>query len=132
MVTAANGVLSPNSFTFPDNKEEDYNNNDHRVVSLNQLEYDGDDEEEGNNFDTLMFIKVLYWKMATPNENKNSYYTIKGNKQGGSLNYQRMMVGMDLFAKPGKNVVTFLLGNHDNQAFFSDAMSCRDNGMLCE
>ena len=43
-----------------------------------------------------------------------------------------MIVGMDIFAKAGENVVTFLMGEDNNRYFFDNDISRRDNGMLCK
>ena len=125
-------VITPSCFRFVNQAEPDYADNTYTITTVNELE-NIDENTVQSNFLKLLFIKVLYWKMAKPTENKGGYtYTTKGNKQGGSVNYDRMIVGMDIFAKKGKNVVTFLMGANDNRFFFDNEITRRDNGMLCK
>ena len=124
--------LTPSCFQFLNGAEADYADNLYTITTVNELE-NMDENTIQSNFNKLLFVKVLYWKMAKPTENKGGYtYTTKGNKQGGSVNYDRMIVGMDIFAKKGKNVVTFLMGANDNRSFFNNNISRRDNGELCK
>ena len=117
-------LLRPSCFKFVNQAEVDYADAMYTITTVHELENMNELTTESN-FTKLLFVKVLYWKMSRPTENKGRYtFTMKGDTQGGSVNHDRMIVGMDIFAKKVKNVVTFLLGAGNNRYFFNNDISC--------
>ena len=116
-------LLTPSCFEFVHQEEENYTDADYTITNVNSLENASEDNDK-TNFFKLMIVKVLYWKLAKPNENKGYAYTTKDNKQGGNVHCDRMIVGMDISARAGKNVVTFFLGGGNNRFFFDSEISC--------
>ena len=48
---------------------------------------------------------------------------------GGSIQYTRMLVAMDVFSSvPGANLVTFLFGREQNEVFYEQNLDLRNNG----
>ena len=65
--------LTPSCFQFVQEAESDYDDTMYTITNVNILENASEDDDD-RNFFQLMFIKILYWKLAKPNENKGYTY----------------------------------------------------------
>ena len=71
--------LTPSCCLFVQEAKPDYNDTIYTITNMNILENASEDNDDSN-FYQLMFIKVLYWKLAKPNRNKGYTHTTKGKK----------------------------------------------------
>lgn len=77
----------------------------------------------------LLVLSSLYIKKAAVKDKNASYYN-RGGHVGGSLNYEKMMVCVDVMGPAGMNVVVLLLGKGQNPCFFRKHLTARDDGSL--
>jgi hypothetical protein len=120
--------LSQVQFVDPTAAVQPYVDNEMNITSIAELERSG---TEGQ-FDTILICMVVYHKLSNAHEQTAgvSWNTkaMKGGS-GGSIQYTRMLVAMDVFSTvPGANLVTFLFGRDQNEAFYDQNLDLRNNG----
>ena len=79
---------------------------------------------------TVMVVVTLYIKACASSDVPMSYYT--RSDRNNKATYDKMLVGMDVNAVSGQNIVVFLLGKGQNERFFQGCLRMRDTGELGE
>lgn len=74
----------------------------------------------------IMLCVTLYMKRAATNDKAGFSLYSRGNKDT-STTYERMLVALDVFSRPGFNIVIFLFGKGQNENFFRDCIRMRDS-----
>lgn len=74
----------------------------------------------------IMLCVTLYMKRAEINDKDGFSLYSRGNKDT-STTYERMLVALDVFSRPGSNIVIFLFGKGQNENFFRDCIRLRDS-----
>lgn len=114
--------VDPTAATYP------YTDNELNITSIAELERKGMEGQFGN----ILICMVVYHKLSNAHEQTTgvSWNTkaMKGGS-GGSIQYTRMLVAMDVFSSvPGANLVTFLFGREQNLEFYDQNLDLRNNG----
>jgi hypothetical protein len=111
------------------------------MVVLDQSAYDSTDvfvtlEDLSNDVydhhhheDGVLLLETLYVKRATKDSSETTSYSRGGATK---LNYDKMVVCMDVLGGEGSNIVVFLLGQGRNAEFFSRMVDKRDDGSFGE
>lgn len=120
--------LSEVTFVDPTAATNPYVDDEFEFTRIAELEK----RETGAQFNKMLFCMVVYHKLSNAHEQTAgvSWNTksMKGGS-GGSIQYTRMLVAMDVFSSvPGANLVTFLFGREQNEVFYEQNLDLRNNG----
>ena len=86
-------------------------------------------EADVQTFNKAVCIVLLYPKAANKLDGEVSFYN---RTSSGKKSYEKMIVGMDINADEGDNIVVFLWGKGQNEMMFHRCGHLRDNGVMGE
>ncbi len=117
----------PTQLEFVDPQEEAIDEY-YEIVTINDLEEKDYVEKRNCDNEQLLVLCVLYWKRKQkdgPSSKDKTFYG-RGGRVANIITYDRMLFCWDVFASPGRNVITFLFGARQNNNFFATCYNLRE------